>query len=261
MTQKIYSKFLLALGISFVLFACNQQPKNEESATSVDTSSETTTATAETPLPENPMDAVKIAPHLYSVAKDTMGIRVLNITYKPGDSSAMHSHPDVVLYVINGGKSEFTEQDGSKHVNELKSGTSVIMPATTHSVKNVGSTTVKAILVEVNRPNKATNMDTSMNAVKIAPNVYKTIKDSMNLKVVMGTLKPGDISAMHSHPDYAIYVVQGGTAEFTDKDGAKQTNTLPTGAILIHPAEQHSAKNTGKTTIKVLLVEVNRTMQ
>ena len=44
-----------------------------------------------------------------------MGIRVLEATYKPGDSSALHSHPDYALYVINGGTAEFTGKDGKKN--------------------------------------------------------------------------------------------------------------------------------------------------
>jgi quercetin dioxygenase-like cupin family protein len=100
------------------------------------------------------MDAVKVAPNLYKVAGDTLGIRVLEINYKPGQSSAMHSHPDAVLYVIQGSKSEFTAKDGTKQVMELKAGTTVIMGASTHSVKNVGKTATKAILVEVSRPMK-----------------------------------------------------------------------------------------------------------
>jgi quercetin dioxygenase-like cupin family protein len=100
------------------------------------------------------MDAAKVAPNLYKVIQDTLGLRILSISYKPGESSVMHSHPDAVLYVIDGGKGEFTAKDGTKSVRELKSGMSMITPADTHSVKNVGNTTLKAILVEVARPKK-----------------------------------------------------------------------------------------------------------
>jgi quercetin dioxygenase-like cupin family protein len=64
----------------------------------------------------------------------------------------MHSHPDNALYVTEGGKAEFTGKDGSKNVMEFKKGMAAIGPAETHSVKNIGTTTMKAILVEVNRP-------------------------------------------------------------------------------------------------------------
>ncbi len=261
MKQKINSRFLLTIGISLTLLACNTQQNKEASADSTATDTSSNQATAETPAQEN-IDAAKVAPTLYTVAKDTMGIRVLKITYKPGDSSALHSHPDNVLYVIDGGKGEFTEKDGTKDVRELKSGMIMTQAASTHSVKNVGKTTLKAILVEVNRPNTTgTAVDPALDAVKVAPTLYKKVSDTMNIKVVMATYKPGASSALHAHADYAIYTIQGGKAEFTSKDGTKQVNDLPTGAVLIKAAEQHSVKNVGNSTIKVLLVEVNRPAQ
>jgi hypothetical protein len=56
--------------------------------------------------------------------------------------------------VINGGTSEFTEKDGKKLVSELKTGSIRISPGGAHIVKNTGSTTVKVLVVEVNRPLK-----------------------------------------------------------------------------------------------------------
>ena len=83
-----------------------------------------------------------------------MGLRVLEANYKPGQSSAMHSHPDLALYVISGGSAEFTGKDGKKIKEELQTGMSRVVPAATHSVKNIGKTKVKVLLVEVNRPMK-----------------------------------------------------------------------------------------------------------
>src|SRR5258706_7086206 len=142
MKKQISSKYLFALAISLSLLACKPSAKQDESAGKSDT------AVAEVPQPPS-MDAAMVAPDLYKVAKDTMGIRVLEVTYKPGDSSALHNHPDYVLYVIDGGKAQMTAKDGSMKMNELKSGMIAINGAGTHSVKNTGTTTMRAILVEV----------------------------------------------------------------------------------------------------------------
>src|ERR1051325_8969208 len=111
MNRKINTLFILALGISLAFAACNSGDKKEESTSTTDSTSmatdTTSTAKTETAAPANDaMDAVKVAPNLYKPLKDSMGIRVLEVNYKPGDSSAMHSHPDYVLYVINGGSGE-----------------------------------------------------------------------------------------------------------------------------------------------------------
>ncbi len=262
MRQKSIINCLLALGTATVILACNQQEKKEDAVATTDTTAKETTASVEQPAQETTMDAVKVAPNLYKVLKDTMGIRVLEILYNAGDSSALHSHPDNVLYVISGGKAEFTEKDGTKLVNEVKSGSTMIQPASTHSVKNVGTTTVKAVLVEVNRPNNTgVAKDATLDALKVAPTLYKNVKDTMNLRVLTTTYKAGASSALHAHPDHVAYVIEGGTAEMTAKDGTKNVNTLPSGSALVVPASAHSVKNTGKTTLKVLLVEVNRPAQ
>jgi quercetin dioxygenase-like cupin family protein len=256
MKQQFSSKLFIVLGISVFLLSCNPKAKQDESAGTSDTT------VTEAPAQVQSMDAAKVAPDFYKVAKDTMGIRVLEITYKPGDSSAMHSHPDYVLYVIDGGKAQMTAKDGSMMVNELKSGLIMIGGAGTHSVKNVGTTTTRAILFEINRPNTAAPaQDAALNATKVAPLLYKTVADSLNIRVVMATYKPGASSKMHAHPDNAIYAVGGGKAVMTLKDGTKLDNTLATGAIMISPAGAHAVKNEGKTTVKVLIVEVNRPVQ
>jgi quercetin dioxygenase-like cupin family protein len=76
------------------------------------------------------------------------------VDYKPGAESAMHSHPDLVMYVISPANVEFTAKDGKKQVMTLEKGMTMIVPADTHSVKNIGKTNAKVVLIEVNRPEK-----------------------------------------------------------------------------------------------------------
>jgi quercetin dioxygenase-like cupin family protein len=249
---------IVAIAIAFLFIGCNNEEKKAEPS-NTDTTATTAAAdtTAKAPQTQD-LDAAKIAPGLYTVAKDTMGIRVLNIVYKPGDSSAMHSHPDNALYVIDGGKSEFTAQDGSKQVVEFKSGMMSIGGHEMHSVKNIGKTTIRALLVEVNRPNTPGSQDATLDATKVASKFYKLEKDSLNIRIVSVDYKPGDVSALHSHPDLVMYVMSPAKAEFTGKDGSKRQMTLEKGMIAVVPADTHSVKNIGTTHAKVLLVEVNR---
>ena len=249
---------LIAIGVSLLFAACNGDETKTETATD---STATTTSTDSTTSNQS-MDAVTVAPDRYSVAKDSAGIRVLNINYKPGDSSGMHSHPDAVLYVIEAGKTEFTMPDGSKQVAELKPGDAMVMAAGTHSVKNIGTTTTKAVLVEVNRPNSAgASIGADMDPMKVSADMHKLIKDTLNIRAMIFTAKPGQSTAKHAHPDHAIYVINGGKGEFTGQDGTKQVRDLPNGTVLINPATTHTFKNVGSAAIKVLVVEVNRATQ
>ena len=251
---------IITLLVACFFVACNNAEKKTEPS-SGDTTAATATVDTTTKAQSDDLDAVKIAPGLYTVAKDTMGIRVLNIVYKPGDSSAMHTHPDNALYVIDGGKTEFTGADGSKQVVDFKSGFASIGGAEKHAVKNVGKTTVRAILVETTRPNKPGSFDASLDATKVASKYYKLVKDSLNMRIITVDYKPGDESALHAHPDLVMYVLSPAKAEFTAKDGTKRQMTLDKGTVAVVPADTHSVKNIGSTHAKVVLVEVNRPQQ
>ena len=255
MKQEIKSRLFFALVISLLILACNSG-SDQKSKMTDSTATKTDNSTAN--IPDSTMDASKVASGIYKVVADTMGIRVLEANYKPGDSSPMHAHPDVAAYMAAGGTAEFISNDGKKNKLEFKTGTSMIMPATIHSVKNTGETALKVILVEVNRPSGKVLYDKSMDVTNVAPEEYKLKGDTMGIRVLEVAYKPGQSSTMHAHPDNAIYVVEGGTAEFTGTDGKKTVSELKTGASMIRPGGIHSVKNTGKTTLKVILVEVSR---
>lgn len=258
MNRKLMYQVILPVSISLTLISCNQNEKKEEETKMTDSSGSSKTETVQQPAQDMAIDAVKVSPNLYTVASDSLGIRVLEANYKPGDSSAMHSHPDNAIYAISGGTSLFTGKDGKTIVRELKTGAINVGPGEFHSVKNIGKTNEKVLVVEVNRPKGIISQDAAMDATKVAPDLYKLKKDTLGIRVLEVTYKPGQSSAMHSHPDNAVYVISGGTIEFTEKDGTKHTNEFKTGMVMVRPGGSHSVKNTGKTTLKVLLFEVNR---
>ncbi|MBA2328226.1 MAG: cupin domain-containing protein [Flavisolibacter sp.] len=97
-------------------------------------------------------DVHKIAPTMYKVLSDTLGIKVMEATYLPGESSSMHLHPDFALYVISGGTVELTNTKGEKQVVPFTTGMGIVLPGESHTAKNIGETTLKLIVVEVRRP-------------------------------------------------------------------------------------------------------------
>ena len=258
MKKKDKTQFLLAVTILLTLVACNQADKKEEATETTDS---TKTETVQ-PVEQNAvMDAVKVAPDLYKVLSDSMGIRIVEATYKPGDSSALHSHPDYAIYAAAGGTATFYGKDGNKMENEMKTGTINVRSGEQHAVKNTGKTTLKVILFEVSRPMQTTSQDAATDATKVAGGLYKLKSDTLGIRVLEINYKPGQSSAMHSHGDQALYVIEGGKGEFTGKDGTKNVMEFKKGMTMVAPGETHSVKNTGTTTLKAILVEVNRAMK
>jgi quercetin dioxygenase-like cupin family protein len=257
MNQKTICQYVLAAGISLVFFSCKQKEKNTDSSTT-DTTATSGTDTTQASTQPAVMDAVTAAPNFYKVAKDSLGLRVLEVSYKPGDSSALHSHPDYVVYAKDAALATFYNKDGAGMESPMKAGALNTRPAEVHSVKNTGKMPINVIVIEVNRPNTTVAQDAATDATKVSGNLYKLVKDTMGIRSIEINYKPGQSSAMHSHPDNVLYVIEGSTAEFTDKDGKKTTAELKKGMILVRGAEAHSAKNIGKTTLRAIMVEVNR---
>jgi|GEM_PF-739524 len=262
MNPIIKSGTIVACCASLFLMSCGGDAKKADDTKSMaaDTVASAKTEVAAKPEPAKPStpDAIAANPDLYKVIQDTLGMRLLEATYRPGESSSMHMHPDYALYVVSGGTAEFTDKDGKKTVNEMATGSYNIRPAETHSVKNTGKTTIKVYMMEVNRKPGTIAYDPTKDATKVASAFYKVKKDELGIRIVEGEYKPGQSSPKHGHPDLAAIFVTPSTAEFTDKDGKKMTRTNKAGVAGLSASDVHSVKNVGKAPFKVLLFEVNR---
>ena len=149
MRLKFFSKLRLFAIFIFLFAACNSEDPTNGSSTA--DSASNNQSTRYTPFDDS-KGVTKISPDLYKQLADTLNVRVVLGTYKPGDSSIMHAHPDFALYVLDGSSVELTGEDGNKQIIEFKKDMAVVLPAATHSAKNIGKTTLRLIVVEVNRP-------------------------------------------------------------------------------------------------------------
>ena len=94
-------------------------------------------------------DPVKVGAHVYKKLFENERVRMLEVTFQPGDTIAMHSHPDHIAYVVSGGKLSVWEKGGKPQEVELKAGSPLWFNAVTHAAKNVGTTPVKLAVVEL----------------------------------------------------------------------------------------------------------------
>ena len=80
---------------------------------------------------------------------DNSRVRVLEATLKSGDKENTHSHPAYVIYVIEGGKVRMHGVDGSVVEAEFRTGDVLYREAVTHWAENIGTTTIRLVLVEL----------------------------------------------------------------------------------------------------------------
>ncbi len=205
------------------------------------------------------MSSEELAPEVFKLKSDTLGLRCFEVTCKVGDSVPMHKFPENVLYVIEPGTVEYTLEDGKKIISEFKKGQAYIRPTGSAISKNIGNTTVKGILFHILRSNVTDKVyDSTKDAANVEPSIYQVLGDTNNIRVIMATYQPGQTSKIHGHPDYISYVLNGGKTEIIEKDGSKKDGELIAGTSGVFEGSEHVFKNIDTVAWKVLMIEVNR---
>jgi len=96
-----------------------------------------------------PEDPTRVASNVYKALLENDRVRVLEFRIKPGDKTAMHSHPDLVAITVRGGKVKFTAPNGESNEAELPGDSVMFFEATEHTTENVGSTEANGFLIEL----------------------------------------------------------------------------------------------------------------
>ncbi len=96
-------------------------------------------------------DPAKVDSNHYKVVFENDDVRVLRITYGPGEKSVMHYHPDNVAVFLTDNQVEFNLPDGEVVEMAATEGQVVWAPAGKHLPKNVGDKPFELILVELKK--------------------------------------------------------------------------------------------------------------
>ena len=89
----------------------------------------------------------------------------------------------------------------------------------------------------------------------------KTIKvkfENDRIRVLEALIPPGTKEAVHSHPAYVIYVMEGGRVRNYAADGKVTENELKSGEVIFREPLTHAAENIGDTQIHLMLVELKK---
>jgi len=96
---------------------------------------------------------------------------------------------------------------------------------------------------------------TGPDPTEVASNVYKKVFENQLIRVFDVRFKPGDKAEMHWHPNHFAYVIEGGDLEITPPSGEVMKMASKAGDSVWMDSGHHEAKNPGKQTLHVLVVE------
>ena len=95
-------------------------------------------------------DAPTASPEHYKVEFENDQIRIIRITYGPGEESPMHEHGNGVVIFLTESLVQFTLADGTKPAPETTAaGVAAWAPAEKHAAKNVSDHAIEALMIEL----------------------------------------------------------------------------------------------------------------
>jgi quercetin dioxygenase-like cupin family protein len=97
-------------------------------------------------------DAAKVAPENYRVLLENNHMRTLEYRSKPGEKTAMHSHPACLVYCFTPWRIRVTTPSGTSRDFDLKAGEVMWLERDTHSTENIGATDAHLLIVEMKEP-------------------------------------------------------------------------------------------------------------
>ncbi len=129
--------------------ACAPAPEQEAPAMEEAVSME-----ADVAAPTLAQDATVVDPDHYTVEFENDQVRVIRISYGPGEKSVMHEHgPHVVVFLSDSQHWRFTLEDGTtEEIDEPSAGQILWSEAGTHLPENLSDQRQEVILVELKSP-------------------------------------------------------------------------------------------------------------
>ncbi|MEO8050382.1 MAG: cytoplasmic protein [Acidobacteriota bacterium] len=97
------------------------------------------------------VDPVRVDAKHYKVEFENDRVRVLRVSYGPGEKSVMHYNPDSVIVSLTGDKTRMTEPDGKSHEASAKAGAVIWSPAGSRLPENVSDKRDEVIVVEMKK--------------------------------------------------------------------------------------------------------------
>jgi quercetin dioxygenase-like cupin family protein len=96
-------------------------------------------------------DPLMVDSSIYNLKLSNERVRAFIVQFKPGQEIAVHKHPDHVVHAITGGRLMIHEVGKEPMTMDVAAGTTLYLPAQSHSAKNMGKTTLRLFVVELKK--------------------------------------------------------------------------------------------------------------
>lgn len=203
-------------------------------------------------------DPVKVDPKHHKVEFEDNQVRVLRITFPPGEKSVTHNHPNAVAVFLTDSALKQNLSAGNVPPGPRKAGDVRWSEPFTHAPENAGTAAIEVILIEFKQKPaamKAAAEEPQDDSTKLDPTHYKVEMENDHARVIRVRYGAGEKSVMHQHPRLIAINLSDGNFAFTLPDGKIRENPGKAGDVQVMPGERHLPQNRGASASEVILVE------
>lgn len=204
-------------------------------------------------------DPVQVDPKHYQVVLENDQVRVLRITYAPGEKSVMHKHPEGVAVFLSEHRVRFGLPGGKSEERAGTRGQTLWSPAETHLPENISSAPLELILVELKgKKSSGGAVAASEDPVKVASNHCTVDFENDQVRVLRWKVPAGEKTAMHAHPDSVAIPLTELRGRYTYPDGTTEVATVRAGEVRWSGARKHIGENTSSQPVEIIEIELKR---
>jgi len=85
---------------------------------------------------------------------------------------------------------------------------------------------------------------------------YSVLFENDNIRIIDHNLNPGEIEAMHNHPQMYVYFIESADVTRIDAEGNRTLRNFKKGENFLANAQDHSIENSGEKPLHTILVEI-----
>lgn len=213
-----------------------------------------------TAAPLAAQDPVEVDAKHYQVIADNEHVRILRITYGPGEKSVMHVHPDAVAVMLTDHHIRFHAAGGASEDVLAKGGTARWTPGGAHLPENLAAQPMEVVLVEL-KPGGGKGVgaiDPAFDPVELSPKDYKLELENDRVRVVRIRYGPGHRSEVHMHgPRVGVWLTDARLRHYDPEGKPGELEEYNRGqAGFAGDVVKHSGENLGQADFEVILVEL-----
>lgn len=201
-------------------------------------------------------DPTVVDPDRYKTEFENDAVRVLRISYGPGEESVMHYHPASVAVFLTGGDVRMTMADGTSTDASVPAGTATFSAGGEHRPMNLSDTAFEVLEIELKAREPGHGESGGPDSSVVDADHYAVEFENDAIRILRISYGPGEESVLHYHPDSVAVFLTDHLVQMTMPDGETDQIEASAGDVMFIPAGQHLPKNISDFRWELVLVEL-----